>query len=111
MRGTHRLSEGELAASFWSHVDRSAGPEGCWVWTGHHSSHGSPVFSIPGLAANRSAMRFAYTLTHGPLPPGRRVWQTCEGSFCVNPAHLGAGPPAEYVQAHPRLKETKGSGV
>src|SRR5579859_5436926 len=97
MRGTYRLSEEELTASFWRQVDRSAGPDGCWSWTGHHSSHGSPVFSIPGLAANRSAIRFAYTATHGPLPPGRRVWQTCEGSFCVNPAHLGAGSAAEYA--------------
>jgi hypothetical protein len=64
MRGTYRLPEEELTASFWSVVDLSAGLDGCWIWTGHHSAQGSPAFSIPGMAANRSAIRFAYTLAH-----------------------------------------------
>lgn len=109
MRGSARLSEEELAARFWSQVDRSAGPHGCWIWTGRQSSRGSPVFSIPGVASNRSAIRTAYTLTHGPLQPGFRVWQTCEEPLCVNPAHLGGGSPAEYVQERRRLMEMKRS--
>jgi hypothetical protein len=96
MRTTQRLSNEELAASFWSQVDQSAGADGCWLWLGRLSAHGVPIFPIPGVASNRTAARTAYILAYGPLPPGMRVWQRPGEPLCVNPAHLTAGTPAEH---------------
>lgn len=99
MRGTRRLSEDALATLFWSNVDRSAGPDGCWLWTGRVARDGRPRFAIPGLSSNRSAARTAYELTFGPLAPGMCVWQRRDEPLCVNPAHLTAGTPADHTRS------------
>lgn len=78
-----------IVERFWSKVDKSAGPGGCWLWlpvpTGRYGE-----FCI-GHQETVGAHRFAYELTHGPLAEGMLACHTCDTPRCVNPAHLFEG--------------------
>lgn len=88
-----------VADRFWTKVDRSAGPDGCWLWTGALASSGYGNVGVqrrPGLAH-----RVAWELTHGPIPKGMYVCHNCPGGdnkLCVNPAHLWLGTPTQNAQ-------------
>ncbi len=86
MKATGRHSDQELAVSFWSQVDQSAGPDECWLWNGPVSLDGFPRFAIPGTKGRRSAARMAYELQYGGLGSGVVVWHQHQERFCVNPA-------------------------
>lgn len=79
-----------LAESLWSRVDRSAGPDSCWLWLGPRNSDGYGML-FHGYARLR-AHRVAYELTMGPVPDGLVLDHVrargCEHRHCVNPAHL-----------------------
>lgn len=82
-----------VAMSFWSRVDRSAGPDGCWPWTGAIEKTGYGRVYFAGKA--RFAHRVAYALAHGAMPaPGLQVDHVrdrgCRRCDCCNPAHLEA---------------------
>lgn len=84
---------GELAESvavdpllFWSQVDRSAGPSKCWPWTGPGHEDGYGIFK------SYTAMRIAWALVNGPIPPGLLVRHyVCNNPPCCNVAHLRLG--------------------
>lgn len=80
------------AERFWSKVDRSGE---CWLWTG--SSRGSNNYGQFAVTPKRSvaAHRFAYELTHGPIPDGMLVCHTCDTPRCVRPEHLWLGTPLD----------------
>lgn len=74
---------------FWSHVDRSGGPDACWPWLASCFDAGYGKF-----AKNQRlhyAHRFAYELAHGSVPDGLFVCHSCDSPSCCNPAHLFAG--------------------
>jgi hypothetical protein len=84
-----RLSE---ADRFWSKVDRTAGPDSCWLWTASKFRDGYGQFRLDGHGRNVSAHRYAYELLVGPVPEGLHLDHVrargCTSRACVNPAHL-----------------------
>lgn len=81
------------AACFWSGVARAGRrPHECWLWT-RNPSRRYGAFKVRGRQI--AAHCYAYTLTHGPIPPGRYVCHTCDTPRCCNPAHLVLGTSAD----------------
>jgi hypothetical protein len=64
---------------FWSTVDRSGGPDACWL-------RSSSTFRCE--VQHSSSRRFSYILTFGELPAGTYVHSTCRTLKCCNPRHL-----------------------
>lgn len=81
---------GDDVARFWSKVDRSAGPDACWLWMGARRPQGYGLFWHRTRMV--SAHRYSYELEHGPIPEGLYIDHVhargCRSTSCVNPAHL-----------------------
>lgn len=81
---------------FWSHFDKSPGPDGCWLWTGSVNpvnGYGA-VSTHAGGGKRTTAHRRAFTLTYGD-PGHLSVLHRCDVNLCGNPAHLFAGTPLD----------------
>jgi hypothetical protein len=76
-------------ARFWSKVDKSPHPKGCWLWMAGMFKTGYGGFYFRGQMVR--AHRFSCELAHGPIPDGLMALHTCDTYPCVNPAHLYAG--------------------
>lgn len=75
---------------FWSKVDRSGGPDACWLWTGCTQAPGYGRFRVEPRTVY--AHRFAYELEHGAIADGLVIDHLCRTPACVNPLHLEAVP-------------------
>jgi hypothetical protein len=84
------VTEQELQ-SFWSRVDKSAGPDACWPWLGAKTPLGYGRWSDSGYAH-----RITLSLASGAT--GRVAMHTCDSPSCVNPAHLRWGSHRENSQ-------------
>jgi hypothetical protein len=80
---------------FWSHVQRSGGPDSCWEWQRcrHWKGYGQV-----NLAAWRGAShRLAFEIANG-RPAVGLVRHTCDNPPCCNPAHLAEGSAADNTR-------------
>lgn len=88
---------------FWSKVDKSGS---CWLWTankvgGNHSRIPYGQFTLAGPDGRRIAVyahRYAWGLTHGPIPAGLQVLHVhCDNPLCIRPDHLALGTQADNL--------------
>src|SRR5262245_53898071 len=87
----------DVAERFWSHVD-IRGPDECWPWKAHVNPNRYGYFMLETGRAVR-AHKMAYTLTNGPVPPGKVLRHRCVGNrICCNPAHLRLGTQAQNLE-------------
>lgn len=75
------------SAKFWARVDKSAGEDGCWLWTGPtHSENGYGLFGFDGRT--RLTHRIALSLAGIEVPAGMVTDHLCRNRLCCNVKHL-----------------------
>lgn len=85
----------ETIKRFWSKVAIGA-PGECWPWSAGKFDNGYGAFSVGGKLVR--AHRFAYGITHGPMPADQVGRHTCDNRPCCNPAHIVPGTQLENVE-------------
>jgi len=80
---------------FWSRVDVSAGPEGCWLWSGGVNHRGYGVTRLAGVRNQTAASRAALIYSTGLNPADQYALHNCDNRLCCNPGHLRWGSALE----------------
>lgn len=84
-------------------IDRSAGPDACWPFSGCESlRYGAIGYRGKRIKSNRAV----WFVTFGEIPKGLCVLHRCDNMRCCNPRHLFLGTDIENVQD----RDTKGRG-
>jgi hypothetical protein len=87
-----------VSERFWRHVLKT---ESCWIWEGA-KSWGYGIFR----GTPRSARRWAYVETHGPIPKGMVLDHLCRNRACVRPDHLEVVTQRVNVERSPATTKT-----
>lgn len=94
---------------FWSKVDKTGGPDTCWIWTASRNEFGYGRINIAGRAVK--AHRIAFEWAKGPIPDGKVVDHICHTPSCVNPQHLRLATPKQNGEHRVRANKNSASGV
>jgi hypothetical protein len=71
----------------WGRIDKSGGPDACWLWKGTHTKHGYGLI-FEGHKA-KLTHRVVYELLVGPIPENLVLDHFyCNTTACCNPKHL-----------------------
>lgn len=82
--------------SFWSHLDKSSSPKGCWLWLLGRDRGGYGKTKHQGRSWR--SHRLAWSLRNGPIPEGLQVNHSCDVRLCCNPAHLTVGTQKDNIK-------------
>lgn len=82
---------------FWSKVDITSSPKGCWLWIAPLDEDGYGRFHIDKNRKIGMAHRFAYELLVSPIPPKLVTDHLCKTRNCVNPNHMRLVTTSENV--------------
>ncbi len=82
-------------ARFWKKVDKSGGPDACWLWTAGKSSRGYGTFCVGGKTF--STHRIAWLMAAGQVPHSFCVCHKCDVKICCNPSHFFLGTHADNM--------------
>ena len=85
-----------LEDKFWSRVDKSAGPKGCWPWMGGKQSDGYGHFRVGKVIV--AVHRLAYELVTGQLLGPLHALHSCDCNCCCNPDHIYPGLDGDNAQ-------------
>lgn len=92
----NRKRWGDPTERFWSRVDKSGGPDACWLWTGSITYGYGRVFWKGTLWG---AHRVAWELGMGKkIPEGMYILHHCDNRRCCNPKHLFLGTQKDNMQ-------------
>lgn len=84
----------DLIERFNNSVDRTQGPESCWLWLGTKDKNGYGKlhhFLLGDIRAHRLALVLHLGLTPTDLAPEQMVLHSCDNPTCCNPQHLRLG--------------------
>lgn len=87
---------------FFTHVDQSAGGDGCWPWTGDISAKGYGRFFLQGV--RYAAHRWLFEQINGQVSLDMQLDHLCRVRNCVNPAHLEVVTPRENILRCERVR-------
>lgn len=100
----HRGKRGD----FWSKVDKTSAPDGCWPWTGSMGSQGYGEVRVNKRLVK--AHRHAWELANEPIPEGLVVCHRCDNTRCCRPDHLFLGTQRDNIaDMLAKGRNTKGS--
>jgi hypothetical protein len=99
-----------LGDRFWSKVDRTGGPDACWLWTAAKRTAGYGVYGI-GSTNLYQAHRLSYEESFGAVPHGLILDHVCRVRACVNPAHLRPITKGDNQQNQSRYGRKSASGI
>lgn len=94
---------------FWSHVDKSGE---CWEWIAYrNNSRGGYGRFQPAVGIRKEAHRYAWEITHGPIPDGLYVCHDCDNPSCVRPDHLFLGTQKDNIRDASRKGRMVGNRI